>query len=209
MMKGRAFLSLTLFLSLTGCGLSPTNNHHSNGLTRMQDPTTNVTYTGPAKAIQTHDSEKVKKGAFGYVHYTRKAGAANALDSKHIPKVDYQALADITTRLLLTLPTIYDVGTLVTDQYVLVGYKTDNSNRDEAAQQVKRTASAVVPTYYKVYISDEPNISQEIARYKNFASSTPDVHRWLPSMINQMKQAPQGTSENKQSQSTPSRGPIE
>jgi hypothetical protein len=196
MMKGRSLLGLALCLSLTGCGLSRSNNHLSSGLNRMQDPTTNVTYKGPTKAIQTHNPEKVKEGAFGYVHYTRKPGATNALDSKYIPKVDYQALADITTRLSLTLPTIYDVGTLVTDQYVLIGYKTDNPNREEAAQQVKATALSVVPNYYKVYISDEPNISKEIARFKNFASSMPDVHRWLPAMIKQMKKSPQGTSVN-------------
>jgi hypothetical protein len=168
----------------------------------MQDPTTNVTYRGPAKPIQTHEQDKVEKGAFGYVHYTRKPGATNALDAKHIPKVDYQALADLTTRLALTLPTIYDVGTLVTDQYVLIGYKTDNTNRQEAAHQVKATALAVVPNYYKVYISDEPNISKEIARYKNFSSSTPDVHRWLPAMIAQMKKSPQGTSVNHRTSQT-------
>jgi hypothetical protein len=202
MFNWRSLLGFALCLSLSGCGLSPTNNHHSSGLNRMQDPTTDVTYRGPAKPIQTHAPDKVEKGAFGYVHYTRKPGATNALDAKHIPKVDYQALADLTTRLELTLPTIYDVGTLVTDQYVLIGYKTDNSNRQEAAQQVKATALAVVPNYYKVYISDEPNISKEIARFKNFSSSAPDVHRWLPSMISQMKKSPQGTSVNHNTRQT-------
>ncbi|WEG13773.1 YhcN/YlaJ family sporulation lipoprotein [Pullulanibacillus sp. KACC 23026] len=177
-------LGLILTVTLSGCGLSTHNNHLAVDSGRMQDPTTDVTYSGPSPVIQTHEAEDLEKGAFGYIHYSRKPGSENALSSKHIPKTDYQALADIVTRLTLTLPTIYDVGTLVTDQYILIGYKTDNPNREEAAGQVRATARAAVPTYYKIYISDAHNAAADIARYKDYTASSSNSHRLLAAINN-------------------------
>lgn len=188
-----------LMLIASGCGIDTHNNHQSQGLNRMQDPTQEVTYKGPSKNIQQHSNFDAARGSFGHTHYTRKPGRAYALDPKHIPKVDYQALSDIITRLELTLPEIYDVGTLVTDEYVLIGYKTSNDNRNEAAQQVKRTAISVVPNYYKIYISDQPYAQTEIANFKDLTVSTPRVHQWLDHLINRMKEAPQGTPAPKAS----------
>ncbi len=190
-------LTLALCVILTGCGLSTSNNHLRTGQNRTLDPTTNVTYNGPSNTLQQHNSDHVQNGAFGYVHYTRKKGTNNALTGNHIPKIDYKALADIVTRLTLSLPTVYDAGTLVTDQYVLIGYQSDNPDREEAAQQVKAAALSVVPNYYKIYVSDAHNATADLARYKAYSSSSSAVHRWLPAMIEQMKQSPQGTGNSK------------
>lgn len=184
--------ALMTVLALSGCGLDTRNNHHSSGLNRMPDPTQDVTYKGPSKNIQKNSESDARIGAFGFMHYSRKPGREYALSVDHLPKTDYQALADIITRLELSLPDIYDVGTLVTDQYVLIAYKTSNNNRQEAAQQVKRTALSVVPNYYKVYISDLPFAQQDIANYKDLSANTPRVHQWLEHVINRMKEAPQG-----------------
>lgn len=203
MIKGMIVTACSLLvLTLSGCGIDTHNNHNSKGLERMQDPTEDVTYTGPSKNIKQQSDFDAARGSFGHTHYTRKPGAAYTLDARHLPKTDYQALSDIVTRLELTLPDIYDVGTLVTDQYILIGYKTTNDNRNEAAEQVKRTALSVVPNYYKVYISDQPFAQTDIANYKNLTVKTPQVHQTIEHLINRMKESPQGTSSPKASDNT-------
>ena len=191
-------LCLAGLFTFTGCaGIDTQNNRDDKGLSRMQDPVQDITYNGPSKNIQTHSEDDVNRGEFGHTHYSRKPGKDYALDAAHLPKTDYQALSDIITRLELTLPDIYDVGTLVTDQYVLIAYKTSSSNRELAAQQVKRTALSVVPNYYKVYISDEPFAQTDIANFKDLDVSTPRVHQWIVNLISQMKKSPQGTTSAK------------
>jgi hypothetical protein len=203
MMKGIIATVCTAMVFVTaGCGVDTHNNHQSQGLSRMQDPTQDVTYKGPSKKIKQQSNSDIVQGTFGHTHYTRKPGRENVLDARHIPKTDYQALSDIVTRLELTLPDVYDVGTLVTDEYILIAYKTTNHNRNEAAEQVKRTALSVVPNYYKVYISDQPFAQTEIANYKDLGVTTARVHQWLPHLIKRMKEAPQGTSAPKASDNT-------
>ena len=192
------FFCVAILLFLSGCaGLDHKENQDDQGLSRMQDPVRDVTYNGPPKNIQNNSPSENARGEFGHTHYSRKPGRDHALDVQHIPKTDYQALSDIITRVELSLPDIYDVGTLVTDQYVLIAYKTTNDNRVEAAEQVKRTALSVVPNYYKVYVSDERFAQTDIANFKNLDVSTPRVHQWLENLIKQMKQSPQGTTSPK------------
>ncbi|GGE48514.1 hypothetical protein GCM10011391_29160 [Pullulanibacillus camelliae] len=195
----KKLLAIILFTGTlaTGCHLDTKNNHSSSGLNRMQDPTEDVTYKGPSHTIQNHSATNAAEGQFGYVHYSRKKGDEHALTAQHIPKTDYQALSDIITRQALTLPDIYDAGTLVTDEYVLIGYKTSNKDREQSASQVRQAALAVVPNYYKVVVSDEANATSDIARFKDFNARTSNVHHWLQAQINQMKKAPQGYAKQK------------
>ena len=193
----RLLILMIAALMLTGCKIDTKNNHQSSGLNRMQDPTEEVTYKGPSKDIKQHEASDAADGQFGFVHYSRKQGGEYALTSEHIPEVDYKALADIISRQALALPDIYDAATLVTDEYVLIGYKTTNQNREEAATQVRQSAFAVIPNYYHVVVSDADNISADIARYKEFNANTTGVHDWLQNMIERMQKSPQGHIKEK------------
>ncbi|GGH75164.1 hypothetical protein JOD43_000581 [Pullulanibacillus pueri] len=196
-MKKLLITALMTVLTVAGCGLDTHNNHNSSGLKRMQDPTEDVTYKGPSQNIKSHEESDAADGQFGFVHYSRKQGDEHALTAQHMPKMDYKATADIITRQELSLPDIYDAATLVTDEYVLIGYKTTNENRDESASQVRQAALAVIPNYYKVVISDADYASSDIARYKDFNSKTTGVQSWLQNMIDEMQKSPQGYANKK------------
>lgn len=192
MKKGMLTASLLAVVILAGCGIDLSNNHRSSGAGRLHDATQDVTYNGPSRQIKNHSPSDGAGGAFGYIHYSRKPGREHALSPQYVPRTDYRALADIITRVALTLPDIYDTGTLVTDKYILISYKSDSKNRQQAAAQVKATALSVVPNYYRVYVTDNPTVASEIANFKDLNTNTSNVHQWLDHLINRMKQSPQG-----------------
>ncbi|TCP19134.1 sporulation lipoprotein YhcN/YlaJ [Scopulibacillus darangshiensis] len=181
--------SLLIALSITGCK-APFSDEPTRE--KSQDPIEDITYSGPPHTTQKLSKDNLDIGSFGYVHYKRKQGAGNAVQQHDIPKIDNRELADIISRLELSLPNIYEVGTLVTDQYVLIGYQSDLKDKKQAASQVKMTALSVVPNYYKVYISDAFDAIERISRYKDLTVQTPRVHKSLQHMINEMKKSPQG-----------------
>lgn len=180
---------LIFALTITSCKapFSDDNAHQ-----KSQQPITDITYTGPPDKTQKHSKSNLDNGAFGYIHYQRKAGTNNALTHDHIPKIDNKELADVITRLELSLPNIYDVGTLATDEYILIGYQTDLNDKKLAASQVKSTAIATVPNYYKVYISDASDAIERISRFKDLSVQTPSVHLSIENMVKEMKKSPQG-----------------
>ena len=66
-----------------------------------------------------------------------------------------EQVANIISQFSTDIPNVNDVATLVTDQEVLIAYKTDSKNRNLTADQVKKTAMSVVPRYYHVYVTDK------------------------------------------------------
>jgi Sporulation lipoprotein YhcN/YlaJ (Spore_YhcN_YlaJ) len=98
--------------------------------------------------------------------------------------------------MVLQLPGIKDVGTLVTDEEVLIGYKSTNKDRDAAADQVKMTAFAVVPRYYHVYVSDEKGMIDKIQQYQSLNNDTEEIEGIMDRLIQEMKKAPQGKKWN-------------
>lgn len=193
MKLGKLIASLiTITLIMSGCqNLNNGQVRESVNENQDQDPTRDVTYNTPEQ-LQQQSQQEIDNGNFGYVHYARNEGETNALDSGNIPKLDKKSLADMITRVELSMPEIHDVATLVTDQYVLIGYKTTNDDEQEAATQVKTSALSVVPNYYKIYISDAGDAQERISRFKDLNSTRENVGNWLNDMINEMKSQPQG-----------------
>lgn len=182
-------ITVSALMLVSGCQAPFTDRL---GAQQGQDPVTDISYKGPSHKIQKSSPNALHNGQFGYVHYKRDPDAKQSVQHHDIPKIDPAELADIITRLSLSLPDIHDVGTLVTDHDVLIGYKTSHKNRLQSAQQVKMSAQAVVPSYYHIYISDAPTAIDDIARYRNLSVHTPRVQKSIDFMIEEMEQSPQG-----------------
>ncbi|MFC0559482.1 YhcN/YlaJ family sporulation lipoprotein [Halalkalibacter alkalisediminis] len=129
---------------------------------------------------------------YGYQRYDREHVNNNGRQNV-IPAVDRSLLADSVTRLVLTNDVVSEAGALVTDKYVLVAYDAQADNRESVADQVKRSALSIVPRYYEVYISDNPDHFDEIERFQHMTTGSADMEGALTQTINEMTQAsPQG-----------------
>lgn len=147
-----------------------------------------------------YNSRNVNKGDkdepgtnFGFVRH-QKSPVTN--ESEYyvgdMPSINREQVADLISKMAILLPNVNDVGTLVTDEEVLVAYETDSDNRFETADQVKKTAISVVPRWYHVYVSDDPNMIDEVQKYGRLDSNSRDIDRILDSTIKEMISAPQG-----------------
>ncbi|GAE33265.1 YhcN/YlaJ family sporulation lipoprotein [Halalkalibacter akibai] len=95
--------------------------------------------------------------------------------------------------MVLTNDVVSEAGTLVTDKYVLVAYDAQADNREFVADQVKRSALSIVPRYYEVYITDDPEHFDEIERFQNLTSEAPNMDGSLEQTIEEMTLlSPQG-----------------
>ncbi|MBM6618679.1 YhcN/YlaJ family sporulation lipoprotein [Bacillus sp. RD4P76] len=130
---------------------------------------------------------------FGFVRHQKSPIAGeNEYYVGDMPQIDREQVADLISKMTILLPNVNDVGTLVTDEEVLIAYETDSSNRFETADQVKKTAMSVVPRWYHVYVSDEPMMIDEVQKYGRLDSNSRDIDRILDTTIKDMLNAPQG-----------------
>lgn len=129
---------------------------------------------------------------YGYQRYDREHVHNNGRQDI-IPAVDRSLLADSVTRLVLTNDVVSEAGALVTDKYVLVAYDAQADNREYVADQVKRSALSIVPRYYEVFITDNPDHFDEIERFQHMTSGSPNMEGALEQTIAEMTQfSPQG-----------------
>ncbi|MBM7661432.1 hypothetical protein JOC85_002235 [Bacillus mesophilus] len=129
---------------------------------------------------------------YGYVRHQKSPIPGDNGELNEIAAIDREQIADTISKMAVMLPNVNDVATLVTDEEVLIAYKTDTENRFETADQVKKTAMSVVPRFYHVYVSDQPNMIDEIQRYGNLDSNSRDIDRIMDVTIKEMLNAPQG-----------------
>ncbi|WNC13970.1 YhcN/YlaJ family sporulation lipoprotein [Brevibacillus brevis] len=98
---------------------------------------------------------------YGYIQTDRQhaqtAGANNVY-------VDRDALARAVGNVTASCPGVQRSTVLVTDEEVFVGLNTQGSDAHTAKNQARMNAMSVSPRYYKVYVTDNPNDIQEIAR---------------------------------------------
>ncbi|MDC3412355.1 YhcN/YlaJ family sporulation lipoprotein [Aquibacillus sp. 3ASR75-11] len=128
----------------------------------------------------------------GYVRYDKDQLDMDA-EQNHAVTIDRHKLADTITRLILRNEGFGDAATLVTDDEVLIAYdKPDDLDPDEAATIVKKTAMSITPRFYHVYVSDKAVTFRDIQSLKNSTSESDDHQNTLDSIIEDMKEAPQG-----------------
>lgn len=134
---------------------------------------------------------------FGYVRHTKSLTTdRNSPQNKSI-YINREQVADMISRLVLTLPDVEDCATLVTDEEVLVVYVANTPNRSETINQVKQIAMSAVPRYYHVYVTDDENLRKDIENFANLTSDSTDIHKALERTIRLMIEAtPQGKTTN-------------
>jgi hypothetical protein len=137
---------------------------------------------------------------FGYVRHQKSPIPGDQKIYSEIPKMDREVVADLISKISTTIPHVNDVATLVTDEEVLIVYDTDSDDRFETADQVKKTGLSVVPRYYHVYVSDDPNLMEDIERFGRLDATSRNVDQIITTTIKSMLESPQGrdisTGEN-------------
>ncbi|TDL78681.1 YhcN/YlaJ family sporulation lipoprotein [Peribacillus frigoritolerans] len=186
-MKKIAFTaSLIGMIIMTGCQ----NTASENELFEDNGNTVNVNNENGIK------NGKDTNSGFGYVRHV-KNNLAQENDYDKVPQVDYEKTANAISSLIVQLPNIQDVATLVTDEEVLIAYQSDTKNRNETADQVKKTAISVVPRYYHVYLSDDPEMIKQVEGYSGLDPESRDIDQIINNTIKEMLKSPQGRKLNK------------
>nr|WP_087993328.1 YhcN/YlaJ family sporulation lipoprotein [Bacillus subtilis] len=188
----RTAVSLCLLTGLlSGCGGAGFDNAEQNAQNQTQNQTRPIHVSDRNEAFNRHD----KNEQFGYVRYQKEQFDG---EQQQAPVMNRKETAHMISSLTVQLPHIQEAATLVTDQEALVVYKTDSKNRELTADQVKKTATSVIPRYYHVYISDNPNHMQSIENDSHIGSGSRNIRENMSRTIEEMKTSPQGSpvSEN-------------
>ncbi|WP_052737644.1 YhcN/YlaJ family sporulation lipoprotein [Bacillus sp. SA1-12] len=193
MIKLKLAISVIGLSLLTACQYGAEEDaqflHESGNTINVQDRTDLYNEDGHPNGKDTNSAN------FGYVRH-QKSGIPQDVAYTPTPGVNREQTANTISSLIVQLPNIQDVATLVTDEEVLVAYRTNSENRNDAADQVKKTALSVVPRYYHVYVSDDANMIQQIEAYSPLDSNSRDIDQILNKTIKQMLKSPQGKPLN-------------
>jgi len=154
---------------------------------------------------------KDKNGSedFGYVRH-QKSDTMRGQSKTHFASIDREKVADIIGEYCTDVPNVDDISTLVTDEEVLIVYKTDSTDRDLTADQVKRMAMSVIPRWYHVYVSDNHALRPNVENYANLGPNSENVENGIDQLIKEMLKSPQGqkmsTGENANGEAQASSG---
>ncbi|WP_421381141.1 YhcN/YlaJ family sporulation lipoprotein [Bacillus salacetis] len=145
---------------------------------------------------EVENTEHARGEQFGYVRHQKSPIAGRTISTDDMYTIDREKVADSISRMSVTLPRVQDASTLVTDEEVLIAYKTDAKDKDlrfEVADQVKKSALSVVPRWYHVYVTDDPNLMQNVENLAAMDSDMANVNTAIDDTINLMLQdSPQG-----------------
>lgn len=193
----RAIIALGLCgaIGLTGCsdkGASPDGDGKA-GIYRHSGNTLNVNDQRPD--LYNEQGPKGMKDTskdFGYVRH-QKTGIMGADNADAYQAIDREQMADMIGKFCTMAPNVDDVSTLVTDEEVLIVYKTDSANRFETADQIKKMGMSVVPRWYHVYVTDNTNLRKDVENFASLNTDSRDVDPMIDGIVKQMlKSSPQG-----------------
>ncbi|MFD2370377.1 YhcN/YlaJ family sporulation lipoprotein [Brevibacillus sp. GCM10020057] len=132
---------------------------------------------------------------FGYVqtdrHHVRTAGVNNVY-------VDRDALAQAVGNVTSSCPGVQRSTVLVTDEEIFVGLHTAGADARTAKNQARMNAMSVSPRYYKVYVTDNPNDIQEIARVASRSSNLHNARTDDTASIDTLIKRMGGTTDGEQ-----------
>ncbi|UOQ46040.1 YhcN/YlaJ family sporulation lipoprotein [Halobacillus salinarum] len=137
-------------------------------------------------------NDKLVDGQVGYVRF-KSTQLDQKKEQQRKIKVNKEQVADMVTRMILTYDGFEDVATLVTDNKVLVAYRPpEGEDRNRAADMVQKTAYSLVPSFYHVYVSDQPSAFGDIQSLSTSTVYDKNYNSVIDSVVNKMKKAPQG-----------------
>lgn len=169
------------FMLVTGCAETETQQDDTNADKEIRN----------GNVMDDFNAEPLD-GQVGYVRFSKDQLDETAEQNRTV-KVNREKMADMITRMILRYDGFEDVATLVTDYEVLVAYKAPaNHNRNEAADMVQKTAYSLVPSFYRVYVSDDSTAFGDIQSVSTSTVYDDQYREVIDSIINKMKLAPQG-----------------
>lgn len=189
MKKYTIITGLCVLTALSGCSANQKDEagiFHDNGNTIYRVDQNELYNEGGVR----NNGEEMAN--FGYVRHQKSPVPGDANVYSDIPKLDREAVADLISKICTQIPNVIDVGTLVTDEEVLIAYDTDSKDRVLTADQVKRSALSVVPRYFHVYVSDDPEMMEQIERFGRLDADSRNVDQIITSTIKEMVKSPQG-----------------
>lgn len=179
-------------LTLTGCGANQMAGSDSTANRGdIYEESGNTINVNDERADIYNVKNTNKSEDFGYVRH-QKNPTANRNNGDHYLAIDREKLADSISKLSTDIPNVHDVATLVTDEEVLIAYRTDSKDRNLTADQVKRTAMSVVPRFFHVYVTDNTNLIKNVESYATLDSNSRDIDSLVDQLIIQMLKSPQG-----------------
>ncbi|MGG3737464.1 YhcN/YlaJ family sporulation lipoprotein [Aeribacillus pallidus] len=133
---------------------------------------------------------------FGFVRHQKSPIMGDTVTYDNMYLINREKAADAISKMSVTLPNVTDCSTLVTDEEVLIAYRTkatDDQSRFEVADQVKKTAMSVVPRWYHVYVTDDPQLLRDVENLSNMDADMRNANAAIEKTIELMlERSPQG-----------------
>jgi len=111
-------------------------------------------------------------------------------------KLDRQVTAEAISRFAASIQGVENASTVVTGQEVLISYEVapdSDIDRNEMADQVKRSALSVVPRWFHVYVTDDPSLRINVERLAQTNLTHADMKTSIAATIDLMRESsPQG-----------------
>ncbi|MGG1663045.1 YhcN/YlaJ family sporulation lipoprotein [Brevibacillus sp. NRS-1366] len=131
----------------------------------------------------------------GYVQTDRQH--VHTANASHV-YVDRNALAQAVGNVTASCPGVQRSTVLVTDEEIFVGLNTNGADARTAKHQAKMNAMSVSPRYYKVYVTDNQNDIQEIARVASRSTNVHTARTEDTTSINTLIKRMGGTTDSEQ-----------
>jgi hypothetical protein len=144
-------------------------------------------------------NEEQRNTQFGYVRYSQ-----DQLNTENVenlaPEIDREETANMITKLLIQLRDIKEAATLITDSHALVAYtREENVDRNQAADSVKKTVQSIIPRWFHVYISDQPQSYKDLQALGNNTVMETGSHPAIEEIIKRFRaESPQGGDYNEE-----------
>ncbi|TDQ40444.1 YhcN/YlaJ family sporulation lipoprotein [Aureibacillus halotolerans] len=129
-----------------------------------------------------HGMEKVNNG-LGAVRVRQQDIPNNKMT---IPSINKKDLAAIISGLVTTIKGVDESATLVTDKEVLIAYDRSAGNKEDIADQVKKSALSVIPRWFHVYVADDADLLTEIERLGELPARKEKTRNEVTNMIQTM-----------------------
>lgn len=189
MKKWSMIIGVCLLLTAAGCSKDMANRdvyEESGDTINVNNKREELYNEGGGRGVRNVSDD------YGFVRHQKSPVQGDQGGKEHYSALDREQVANIISQLSTDIPNVNDVATLVTDQEVLISYRTDSKDRNHTADQVKRTAMSVVPRFYHVYVSDDNNLMRDVENLANMDSTSKNARNSVNSLIKQMKKSPQG-----------------
>jgi ribosomal protein S17E len=186
-------LGLCTITALTGCSKDSGNRdvyEESGNTINVNNKRHELYNEGASRGVRNASNN------YGFVRHQKSPLMNDNTANDHYTALDREQVANIISKFSTDIPNVNDVATLVTDQEVLIAYKTDSKDRNLTADQVKKTAMSVVPRYYHVYVTDNKVLMRDVENLANLDSTSRNARNLVNGLIKQMKKSPQGKRMN-------------